>query len=77
MVHKVYVFRRLHHQMILGMDFMTQHKSSFDVGNSVFKLYGGLTETPIQKEGLNHVTQKVAVSTVNVRIPANSQCLIP
>ena len=77
MVHKVYVFRRLHHQMILGMDFMTQHKSSFDVGNSVFKLYGGLTETPIQEEGLNHVTQKVAVSTVNVKIPANSQCLIP
>ena len=59
------------------MDFMTQHKSSFDVGNSVFKLYGGLTETPIQEEGLNHVTQKVAVSTVNVKIPANSQCLIP
>ena len=37
-------------------------------------MYDGLNETPIQEEGLNHVTQKVAV---NVKIPANSQCLIP
>ena len=74
-VHTVFVFKKLHHQFILGMDFFNQHKACIDVGDSVLRLYQGVTETALHNT--NSQTSSVVTAGVNVIIPANSQCTIP
>ena len=67
-----YVIRNLHHDMLLGLDLLTNTQAQIDLSNNVVSFYNGLIDI-----NLNNCAD-VLLKTVNaVYIPARSEALIP
>ena len=68
-------FSRLHYPLILGMDFLREHKTNIDLNSQTLNLYNGLSRQSLTNQGQED--GMVATVAINVRIPARSQCMIP
>jgi transposase InsO family protein len=67
-----HVFQKLHHSMILGLDFMEKHKANIDMGNKVLYIQNNSAQA-----GSYQTDVGLARTATPIRIPPQQEITIP
>ena len=72
--HTFQVIRKLSRPVILGVDFLSQHKTSINWSTHTLEIQGGITEVPL----LTHQNKScLAFTMTDIKVPSNCEVLIP
>ena len=68
-----HVFKNIHHQVILGDDFLSTNKAAFDRGNKTIELADGVHNSSTDQTPNSCMVR----TTKHVNIPPSSEAIIP